>query len=96
MEGPAQGVIVVVLSGDLEYTNNAVTIERLQAAAAAATDVQVDMSAVGFIDSAAVSALLQARRLATGHGRTLWVSPMSQDVRRALEVMGLADLLARR
>jgi anti-anti-sigma factor len=87
---------VVVLTGDLDSTNSADMLARLNAAVETAADVQVDLAGVRFINSAAASAILVARRTAAARGQRLWVGEMSENVRQALEVMCLVSLLTSR
>ncbi|MEV0271132.1 STAS domain-containing protein [Hamadaea sp. NPDC050747] len=93
---PPPDVTAVVFNGDLDFSNYADTLARLRAAVESGRDVEVDLADVRFVDSAAVSAILHARRLAIASGHRLFVSGMSEAVRRPLELMGLVDLIAGR
>jgi anti-sigma B factor antagonist len=58
--------------------------------------VRVDLSAVSFIDSTGINALLKGRRTAEGHGQTLVVTAASGLVREVLDMTGVwAHLSAR-
>lgn len=87
---------MVALIGDLDSTNSADTLARLNSAVSRDADIEVDLAGVQFMNSAAASAMLAARRAAEARGRRLWVGEMSDSARRALEVMGLVGLLTGR
>jgi anti-anti-sigma factor len=55
--------------------------------------VVVDMVDVTFIDSTAISALLQFRRRLGGQGRAMRVIPLRPSVARVFELAGLGDLV---
>ncbi len=82
--------MVVRLAGELDLYNVA---EVSTALAGIASDpperVVVDLTEVSFVDSTALGALVEAQRELRGGSRLLLAAPGS-DVRRALEVSGLA------
>ena len=58
-----------------------------------AGDVVVDLSAVTFIDSMALGAILQASKRATARGDTLTVVAPDSHIRKVFEVTGLGHVL---
>lgn len=56
-------------------------------------EIVVDMSGVGFMDSAGLAALLAAHRRAEASGHRLWVREPTAHAQRVLETAGVADLL---
>lgn len=53
----------------------------------------VDLSGVTFIDSEAISAIIDAYLAANAAGAVFWLDNANPMIRRVLRVMGLADLL---
>jgi anti-sigma B factor antagonist len=80
-------VPILAVSGELDMSN----VDVLKAAVAAlrADKVVFDLSALRFMDSAGIAALLEAREQI---GSVLLRAP-SPTVRRVIEVTGLADVL---
>ena len=64
------------------------------AAAAADSDLLLDLAGVSDFDSSGVQLLLSARRSLQAHGHVLRLVACSAAVRDALLTFGLADLLA--
>jgi anti-sigma B factor antagonist len=59
----------------------------------AVDSVQLDLSEVGFVDSAGLGALLALRERAQDRGIALEIARPSDPVRRLLELTGLGDTL---
>jgi anti-anti-sigma factor len=59
----------------------------------AVDSVQLDLSEVGFVDSAGLGALLALRERAQDRGIPLQIARASGPVRRLLELTGLGDVL---
>jgi anti-anti-sigma factor len=59
----------------------------------AVDSVQLDLSDVGFVDSAGLGALLALRERAQDRGIALEIARASDPVRRLLELTGLGDAL---
>jgi anti-anti-sigma factor len=57
-------------------------------------EVQIDMSAVTFVDSVGLGVLITHHRRHLSQGTALRIVAMSQPVRRLLEVTGLLPILA--
>ena len=58
--------------------------------------LRVDMAGVGFADASGLSPLLHARAVLVGRGGTVQVLDPGRPVRRVLDVLGLAEMVARR
>jgi anti-sigma B factor antagonist len=79
------GAMVVRLAGELDlYNVGEVSVALAQAAEQAPERLVIDLGEVEFVDSTALGALVEARR-----GLETLAAP-GPDVRRALEVSGLA------
>jgi len=81
---------VIAVGGELDLAS-APELSRALAAPGGAEDapVRLDLSAVTFIDSSALRALLLAGRQLAERGRTLQIGPRSDVVSRVLEVTQL-------
>jgi len=84
------------VAGDVDLA----TAHELVAAASAWVDsgvggpVRLDMSAVSFLDSTGVSALLEIRRAAAAAGNQVIVVGQSSAVDRVLALAGISDLFS--
>ena len=91
--GP-DGLVTASLDGELDLD----TADRVRDALAGAARqagclaLQVDVSALTFIDSYAMGALVSARNTAAAVGVPLRLSNPSGPVRKAIEVTGLGDV----
>lgn len=90
----ADGLVIAVLSGDLDLDRADAVRDSLAAAAAApeCRYLHVDVAEVTFIDSYALGALVSARNTAAGHGVTFTLRSPSQPVRKAIQVTGLGHV----
>lgn len=83
------GAVVVQLTGELDLYNAHAVRDELFAVAARGPDrVVVDLSAVTFIDSTGLGALIEARTRLTNRSAFLLAAP-GFETRRALEISGL-------
>jgi anti-sigma B factor antagonist len=83
------GGVVVRLAGELDlYNASEVSIALAQAAEQAPARLVVDLAEVDFVDSTALGALVEAEKL---DGTKLVLAAPGADVRRALEISGLAS-----
>jgi anti-anti-sigma factor len=84
-------VHVVTLRGELDVAN----AERVQRALedADASSVVVDLSALTFIDSSGLTALVHAHNKLTGRGRGFKLVGATGSVQRVFEITGLSRLL---
>lgn len=83
-QASAGGTAVVLAEGEIDIATAGALRDRLLTALDRHTMVEVDMSAVTFIDCAGLRALLAARTWADRHGRRLLVHDPSRPVRRLL------------
>lgn len=79
----------VVVVGEIDVSTAPILTEALGRALAGGTAVEVDMSAVGFMDSTGLNALI-ASRADTVHD--LVIVDASREVRRLLVMTGLATV----
>lgn len=84
----------LVLSGEIDIA----TVEDLRRAGSRCLDaveasapLEVDMSAVSFIDSSGLGALVSIRRLAESAGHATVLVGLSPSIARLLELTGLRD-----
>jgi anti-anti-sigma factor len=91
-DGP---VVRVVVTGDLDLAtaNELVAQARPAFGDTTVTDVALDVSGVGFCDSAGISALIQLRKLATESGQELRVTDAQPAVVRVIEYSGVREYL---
>jgi anti-sigma B factor antagonist len=86
--------VSVKVTGDIDLATADKVGEALTEALAKGTAVWVDLSAVTFLDSTGIRALVQAHRKASGQGTNLYVHGAQQWVAKVLEVTGVGPLLA--
>lgn len=86
----AADTVVVAVSGDLDMSNSDALTEALTKAGAGGVAVVADLSAVTFIDSSAVSALLASATALSAAGSRLALGPRSAMVARVLDITGLS------
>ena len=87
----ADGLVIAVLSGELDLDRADAVRDSLAAASAGGgcRYLNVDVAEVTFIDSYALGALVSARNTAASHGVSLTLTNPSQPVRKAIQVTGL-------
>lgn len=91
--GP-DAVPVLLVSGDLDLSGEQELLEHAARLLGGGEVVDVDLSAVSFIDSSGLGALVRARHLAVDAGRRLRLTAASPQVVRLLELTGVRDLFA--
>ncbi|HEX5613617.1 MAG TPA: STAS domain-containing protein [Acidimicrobiia bacterium] len=89
----ADGARVLRPHDELDHVTSARLYDAIKHATMDHDRVVVDLSAVGFIDSSGLSALLVARRYAHRHGCDLEFVRPSRACRRAIDVTGLREVL---
>ena len=87
--------MVLALSGELDVVS-APELERCldEVLADPHAHVVLDLSDLGFVDSAGVSVLIKAKQDAESSGRTLVLGRPTEQVHRVFALVGLADWLA--
>lgn len=91
-----QGRVIVKLQGEIDLATVEKVNQTLSEALTSASDVNVDLSGVSFLDSSGIRALVQAYRQAESAGARLYVTGAQDWVARVLEVTGVAGLLSPR
>lgn len=87
--------LVVAVAGEIDYGN----VSRLRSALLdlarepSGDEVRVDLSQVAFIDSTALSVLVQAKQRLETQGRSMTVFDPQPRVERVLELGGLLEYL---
>jgi anti-anti-sigma factor len=96
ISGPSDGAVVVRVDGEVDTATAPALEARLrQVIVDGVTSVELDLTAVGFIDSSGLRALIVARQLADGVGCALGIEATSPAVARILDVTGLTEHFAR-
>lgn len=86
--------VVVILAGEVDLSGLTDLRQVLSQANSHGVTVVVDLAAVRFMDSSGISALIGAYHDAVAGGRTLTITNPGGQVRRALHITGVLDLLA--
>ena len=89
---PVLRVVTVIISGEIDIATCRAMRETL-AAGPRQAHLEVNMSAVTFIDASGIGELLAARRLAVDAGGSLTLRAPSRAVRRVTGVLGLDEVL---
>jgi anti-anti-sigma factor len=86
---------VVRLEGELDLSTVPMFVAAVDDLLEAATsEVELDMTALSFIDSSGVGAYVAAHRRARERGTRLWVGARSALVGRVLQISGVEEALA--
>ncbi|WP_196279143.1 STAS domain-containing protein [Catellatospora vulcania] len=91
---PQSDCIVLRLFGDCDLSSLPELQQAISSSLADAAAVQIDLSAVGFLDSSGIHAMVTGYRHAEQHGRALYVTGASGMVSHVLKLTGVAELLA--
>ena len=88
----------IILSGNLDFSTQEALVHAIDQAlsAAAAKEIQVDMTDVSFIDSSAIRALLNLQEMAVGKGRSLSIWNCSEQIRETFAIGGFDRLFVLR
>jgi anti-sigma B factor antagonist len=92
---PVLPVVIVTISGEIDIATSQAMRDAL-ATGPGPAHLEVDMSAVTFMDASGIGVLLAARQRALDSGGSLTVRAPSRAVRRLAGVLGLDELLATR
>ena len=92
---PISQVVTVIISGDIDIATSQAMQDALVTVPGPA-HLEVDLSAVTFMDASGIGVLLAARQQAVGGGGSLILRAPSWAVRRLTGVLGLDELLLTR
>jgi anti-anti-sigma factor len=81
-------------SGEFDLATADVLISALDEACGTGRDVQLDMSAVSFIDASTLGVVVRARETLAAHGCKIEIVRPARIVRRLLGLTGLESLTA--
>ncbi|MEV8031445.1 STAS domain-containing protein [Streptomyces sp. NPDC086182] len=84
---------VLVLSGEIDADNVGLLSQALQIDDNGPVQLVIDLGAVTFMDSSAISALAAARRDATSAGGWIRVAALTAPVQRVVEIVGLDTII---
>ncbi|MEV0461026.1 STAS domain-containing protein [Catellatospora methionotrophica] len=91
---PRSDRVVLRLFGDCDLSCLLELQDAIMSALAEHHAVQIDLSAVGFLDSSGIHAMVTGYRHAEQQGRALYVTGATGIVSHVLTLTGVADLLA--
>ena len=96
MTGPAFQVLgmddaaaTLRLVGELDLHGQAYAAEALRSRTASDSDLTLDLSDLGFIDSSGIRVLISAHKELSRHGRKLVLSAPRPTVKRVFDLLGL-------
>jgi anti-sigma B factor antagonist len=88
-----EGVLVLMLQGELDADNSTDLHHEVRRQLRSWDGPLVlDMSAVSFLDSSAISCLLRLRNDIGGPARTVTLRSAAPNVRRVLTIVGMVDV----
>jgi len=79
----------VYISGEVDLSNSAEVRKTLLGALKTTPEVKVDLSAVEYIDSSGIAAMVEGLQFANSNGRTFKLTNPSRQVRSILELARL-------
>jgi anti-sigma B factor antagonist len=88
------GTTLCVAAGELDLATVGDLRAVVMSAAGTSTRLCLDLSAVSFIDTTGLGALLELRSSLQANGVTFAISAAEGPVRHAIQITGLAHLLA--
>lgn len=91
MTEPSEGLFVVALSGELDMASAGELSLRLAGLRSARTRIVVDVSALAFIDSSGLNALVTSARAVDADDGWIVVAGPSQHIARVFDVVRLAE-----
>ncbi|GHH66124.1 anti-anti-sigma factor [Streptomyces umbrinus] len=87
------GIRVVTLHGEIDYTVKHALTEALMPRHAAPQRTIVDLSGVTFMDSSGINIFIAAHQAATDRQAWLRIAGAQESVRRVLQLVGLDQLI---
>ncbi len=89
----AEGRATLRFRGELDLATAPVLAREVEATLAPGiSEVVVDLSRVGFLDSSGLASLIAARRSARARGVRFALGPITRQCRLTIELSGLVDL----
>jgi anti-sigma B factor antagonist len=92
---PIPPAVTVTISGEIDIATSRAMRDAL-AISAGPAHLEVDLSAVTFMDASGIGVLLAARQRAVDGGGSLTLRAPSRAVRRVTGILGLDELLVTR
>lgn len=91
-EEPVPGVAVVRVSGEIDMLTSPALREAVAAALPGRRALVLDLTAVAFLGTSGLAALIEARSAAQRDGLQLWLCCAQRAVLRPLRIAGLVEL----
>ncbi len=79
----------VYINGEVDLSNSAEVRKTILGALKTTPEVKVDLSAVEYIDSSGIAAMVEGLQFANSNGRTFRLTQLSNQVRSILELARL-------
>ena len=89
---PVPGTVVVRVSGEVDMLSSPALREAVAAELPGRRALVIDLTAVAFLGTSGLAALIEARSAALRDGITLWLASDQRAVLRPLRIAGLVDL----
>lgn len=89
-DGTGRPVITVAVTGFVDISNSQALVDAGRSALASGGDLALDLTGIDFMDSTGIGALVELAAAAQP-GQRFEVADASEQVRRVLEITGLAD-----
>jgi anti-sigma B factor antagonist len=94
-EGVGEYIQIVAVSGELDLSNAGGLVRQVEVAVRSGRNcIVIDLSAVTYMDSTGLAALIEAHQLTEARRGRLALVAGSESVRRTIEVRGLDRLFA--
>ncbi len=85
----SDSLTTVFISGEVDLANSAEVRKTILAALKTTPEVKVDLSAVEYIDSSGIAAMVEGLQFANSNGRKFSLTNLSSHVRSILELARL-------
>ncbi len=92
---PSPGLYVVALVGEMDIANSSEFTSRIAALGATGADrVVVDLSALSFLDSSGINALVSAAKALEADGGEVTLAAPSAHIRQVFDIVNLSEVVA--
>jgi anti-anti-sigma factor len=92
---PSPGLYVVALVGEMDIANTAAFASRIAGlGATGAYRVVIDLSALTFLDSSGINALVSAAKALEADGGEVTLAAPTAHIRQVFEIVNLAEVVA--